>query len=70
VTWRCNYRCTFCDLPDRARGDPPLATLVERLELLKRRGALAVGLTGGGPLLHPRSSRSSRPRAASASWPT
>src|SRR5262249_45231135 len=20
VTWRCNYRCTFCDLPERARG--------------------------------------------------
>ncbi|HET6162205.1 MAG TPA: hypothetical protein VFG37_00950, partial [Planctomycetota bacterium] len=20
VTWRCNYRCTFCDLPDRAHG--------------------------------------------------
>jgi MoaA/NifB/PqqE/SkfB family radical SAM enzyme len=53
VTWRCNYRCTFCDLPDRARGDPPLATLVERLRLLKRRGALAVGITGGEPLLHP-----------------
>jgi len=53
VTWRCNYRCTFCDLPDRAHGDPPLATLVERLELLERRGALAVGLTGGEPLLHP-----------------
>ena len=53
VTWRCNYRCTFCDLPDRARGDPPLATLVERLRLLRRRGALAVGITGGEPLLHP-----------------
>jgi MoaA/NifB/PqqE/SkfB family radical SAM enzyme len=53
VTWRCNYRCTFCDLPERARGDPPLATLISRLRLLRRRGALAVGITGGEPLLHP-----------------
>lgn len=53
VTWRCNYRCTFCDLPDRARGDPPLATLVERLTAIAASGALAVGLTGGEPLLHP-----------------
>jgi len=54
VTYRCNYRCAFCDLPDRARGDPDLATLVARLEHVARRGALAVGLTGGEPLLHPR----------------
>jgi len=53
VTWRCNYRCTFCDLPDRARGDPPLQTLIARLELLARRGAVAIGITGGEPLLHP-----------------
>lgn len=53
VTWRCNYRCTFCDLPDRAHGDPPLATLIQRLRLLRRRGVLAVGITGGEPLLHP-----------------
>jgi MoaA/NifB/PqqE/SkfB family radical SAM enzyme len=54
VTWRCNYRCRFCDLPDRARGDPPYKELVERLRDLKRRGALAVGITGGEPLLHAR----------------
>jgi MoaA/NifB/PqqE/SkfB family radical SAM enzyme len=54
VTYRCNYRCAFCDLPDRARGDPDFKTLVARLEVIARRGALAVGLTGGEPLLHPR----------------
>jgi MoaA/NifB/PqqE/SkfB family radical SAM enzyme len=54
VTYRCNYRCVFCDLPQRARGDPPLEVLVERLEALALRGVLAVGLTGGEPLLHPR----------------
>ncbi|MBM4015742.1 MAG: radical SAM protein [Planctomycetes bacterium] len=53
VTFRCNYRCTFCDLPDRARGDPPLAALVARLDRVVADGARAVGLTGGEPLLHP-----------------
>lgn len=53
VTYRCNYRCSFCDLPDRARGDPPLATLVARLDRIVADGALAVGITGGEPLLHP-----------------
>jgi MoaA/NifB/PqqE/SkfB family radical SAM enzyme len=53
VTYRCNYRCEFCDLPDRARGDPPLEKLVERVDLLARGGALALGITGGEPLLHP-----------------
>jgi MoaA/NifB/PqqE/SkfB family radical SAM enzyme len=53
VTFRCNYRCSFCDLPDRARGDPSLATLCARLDRIVAEGALAVGLTGGEPLLHP-----------------
>ncbi len=53
VTYRCNYRCSFCDLPDRARGDPPGSVLIERLAKIAASGALAVGLTGGEPLLHP-----------------
>lgn len=53
VTYRCNYRCSFCDLPDRARGDPPLEQLIARVDRIATDGALAVGITGGEPLLHP-----------------
>ena len=53
VTYRCNYRCSMCDLPLRARKDPDLSTLMHRLGRLKETGALAVGITGGEPLLRP-----------------
>lgn len=53
VTYRCNYRCEMCDLPQRAGRDPDLRTLRQRIDTLAARGALALGITGGEPLLHP-----------------
>ena len=53
VTYRCNYRCPMCDLPERAGREPSTEVLLERLRALRRLGALAVGITGGEPLLHP-----------------
>jgi len=53
VTWRCNHRCFFCDLPGRTTPMPDTEELRERVRWLAAAGVLAVGITGGEPLLHP-----------------
>lgn len=53
VTWRCNYRCFMCDFPLRRTPDPTTEELCERVARLERAGVLAIGITGGEPLLHP-----------------
>ncbi len=53
LTYRCNYRCFHCDLPERPDPVPDARALIHRLQSLAERGILAVGVTGGEPLLHP-----------------
>lgn len=53
MTWRCNYRCFFCDLPLRQDRQPDTEELCQRVRELAEQGVLALGLTGGEPLLHP-----------------
>jgi radical SAM protein with 4Fe4S-binding SPASM domain len=60
VTYRCNYRCTMCRLPERSRlhrerGVEELTTAewLEVIRGLRRVGATALGITGGEPLLRP-----------------
>ena len=52
VTWHCNLRCTMCDFPLRPERAPTREQLLERLDAIAASGALAVGLTGGEPLVH------------------
>jgi MoaA/NifB/PqqE/SkfB family radical SAM enzyme len=52
VTYRCNYACGMCDFPARAEEEfPAREKLIALIDELARRGTLAVGLTGGEPML-------------------
>ncbi|MFO0982053.1 MAG: radical SAM protein [Planctomycetota bacterium] len=52
VTYRCNYACGMCDLPQRAEAELPRKDrLLAAIRDLSRRGTLAIGLTGGEPML-------------------
>jgi len=52
VTYRCNYACGMCDFPARAEEEfPSRDRLCALIDQLADRGTLAVGLTGGEPML-------------------
>ncbi len=53
VTYRCNAKCEFCDIP--ARGGPMADTgrVFSHLEQLAELGIRYIDFTGGEPLLHP-----------------
>ena len=53
VTYRCNGRCVFCDIPPSRAGskEPTLAEIEENLRSAKRLGVKFVDFTGGEPLL-------------------
>jgi len=52
LTWRCNFRCRHCYIPDfRAPDDISTPRLLELLEELAEMGTLFLSLTGGEPLL-------------------
>lgn len=56
VTYKCNSRCTYCDIPIKPENirikesDPEL--IVENLAALKRLGVKVVDFTGGEPLIY------------------
>ncbi len=54
LTWRCDRRCAFCYQPheDRARADPPEATIIAILQRLRQLGVREVLYLGGEPTLH------------------
>jgi radical SAM protein with 4Fe4S-binding SPASM domain len=52
LTWRCNFRCRHCYIPDfHASDGVPTPRLLELLEELSDMGTLFLALTGGEPLL-------------------
>ena len=55
VTYRCNLRCTYCDMPDTARGECreefDTAAFCGVIDELVRLGVKAIVFTGGEPLL-------------------
>lgn len=54
LTWRCNYRCSFCYNTDdsRRRGDPPWEATDRLLRELASWGVREILYLGGEPLLH------------------
>jgi len=53
LTYRCNARCSFCDIWERPSPFASLDTVAENLTDLKKLGVKVIDFTGGEPLLHP-----------------
>jgi len=54
VTYRCNFRCRFCNywaIPADAADEPPVAAYAEGSRKLAQMGTLLISLAGGEPLL-------------------
>ncbi len=56
LTWKCNYRCSFCYNPheDRNLGHPPWEVTEAILRKLGEWGVREVLYLGGEPMLHPK----------------
>lgn len=52
VTYRCNARCSFCDIWEKPSPYIRLADVEQNLRDLKRLGVRVIDFTGGEPLLH------------------
>jgi len=52
VTYRCNAKCSFCDIWEKPSPYITLADVEQNLRDLKRLGVSVVDFTGGEPLLH------------------
>lgn len=52
VTYRCNARCSFCDIWERPSPYVSLDNAAANLRDLKRMGVKVIDFTGGEPLLH------------------
>jgi len=52
VTYRCNAKCSFCDIWERPSPYVTLADYAANLKDLKRLGVRIIDFTGGEPLLH------------------
>ncbi|MBL6449761.1 radical SAM protein [Fulvivirga sp. 29W222] len=52
VTYRCNARCSFCDIWERPSPYIDLHTAERNFKDLKRLGVKVIDFTGGEPLLH------------------
>lgn len=52
VTYRCNARCSFCDIWERPSPYVTLENAQRNFEDLKRLGVRIIDFTGGEPLLH------------------
>lgn len=53
VTYRCNNRCSFCAVGNRAPRDAPGASVRQHLERCRAAGMSMVDFDGGEPTLHP-----------------
>ncbi|MEI7751073.1 MAG: radical SAM protein [Candidatus Omnitrophota bacterium] len=51
LTYRCNNRCPYCDMPSRAAKELDFIQISRIIEVLAKRGARFLSLTGGEPLL-------------------
>ena len=54
LTYRCNARCSFCDIYRRKTTLADPAAVERHLKQLKPLGVRFIDFTGGEPLLHPR----------------
>ncbi len=56
LTYKCNSRCTYCDIPTKPENIPIRETspevIIENLAALKRLGVKVVDFTGGEPLIY------------------
>lgn len=56
LTYKCNSRCTYCDIPIKPENIPIKDTqpelIIENLAALKRLGVKVVDFTGGEPLIY------------------
>ncbi|MDX5422782.1 MAG: radical SAM protein [Hymenobacteraceae bacterium] len=52
VTYRCNAKCSFCDIWEKPSPYITLEDVAQNLRDLKRLGVQVVDFTGGEPLLH------------------
>ncbi len=52
-TRRCNLACAYCNEHSSNAQPVPTAEMLDRIDRLAGLGALAIGLSGGEPLLHP-----------------
>jgi len=57
LTYKCNSRCTYCDIPTKPENIPIRETkpelIIENLAALKRLGVKVIDFTGGEPLIYP-----------------
>ncbi len=56
LTYKCNSRCTYCDIPIKPENIPIKETaaevIIENLAALKRLGVKVIDFTGGEPLIY------------------
>lgn len=52
LTFRCNAKCSFCDIWEKPSPYVTLENVMENLQDLKRMGVSVIDFTGGEPLLH------------------
>jgi MoaA/NifB/PqqE/SkfB family radical SAM enzyme len=52
VTYRCNAKCSFCDIWEKPSPYITLADVEQNLQDLKKLGVNVIDFTGGEPLLH------------------
>ncbi|SMD36351.1 Radical SAM superfamily enzyme, MoaA/NifB/PqqE/SkfB family [Reichenbachiella faecimaris] len=52
VTYRCNAKCSFCDIWEKPSPYVTLKNVQENLLALKKLGVKVIDFTGGEPLLH------------------
>jgi MoaA/NifB/PqqE/SkfB family radical SAM enzyme len=52
VTYRCNAKCSFCDIWEKPSPYVTLENVEQNLIALKRLGVKVIDFTGGEPLLH------------------
>ncbi|MGF1533524.1 MAG: radical SAM protein [Bernardetiaceae bacterium] len=53
LTYRCNARCSFCDIWERPSPFVRPEDVLQNLHDLRRLGVKVIDFTGGEPLLHP-----------------
>lgn len=57
LTYKCNSRCTYCDIPIKPENirikETSPEVIIENLAALKRLGVRVVDFTGGEPLIYP-----------------
>lgn len=52
VTYRCNAKCSFCDIWEKPSPNVTLENVTKNLKDLKAMGVKVIDFTGGEPLLH------------------